>query len=47
MRPTERRSSETFASVLYSLADEPAAAFCLGAPGRAEWERIPFADRGE
>ena len=47
MRNSLQRPSETFGSVLYSLSDDPTAAFCLGGPGQAAWQTVRFADEVE
>jgi isopenicillin-N N-acyltransferase like protein len=47
MRTSLQRPSETFGSVLYSLSDDPTAAFCLGVPGQAAWQTVRFADEVE
>ena len=47
VRTSPQRASETFGSVLYSLSDDPTAAFCLGRPGQAAWQIVHFAGEGE
>lgn len=33
---------QTFASMVFSIADEPSARFCLGQPGKAPWQSVAF-----
>lgn len=33
---------QTFASMVFSIADEPSARFCLGQPGKAPWQSVGF-----
>jgi hypothetical protein len=42
VKPTEHRSSQTFASVAYEFGRRPVAHFALGLPGNSEWNEIPF-----
>ncbi|TCG06755.1 hypothetical protein BZM27_24135 [Paraburkholderia steynii] len=46
MRPRGVSISQTFGSVLYRLGNRPEASFCLGKPGEARWQRVPFAAIG-
>lgn len=42
MTATPAYSLQTFSSVLFDLAETPAARFCLGQPGLAEWQSVAF-----